>query len=108
MKQIIEEYCRLLEEYLNGSSTGYEWIRKFLRFYGPDHRQMEEELYQVLDTLWGDVESFVPLEDRYRELSKHKPNFYLNDVLFRERAEVAYNELKRLAKKSETSCDDVS
>ena len=107
MKQVIEDYCRLLEEYLNGSSTGLEWIKKFLKFYGSDNRQMDEELYNVLDVLWGEVESYQPDEELYRRLAKEKPGFFLNESLFHERAEVAYRELKRLSKKLEASSGEM-
>jgi hypothetical protein len=76
----IADYELLLEQFLSGEIPVEEFQATYLNRF-KDEGQMDEELFELLDKLFGDVDSFTT----DLKLRTQNPHFYLDEAQLRQR-----------------------
>jgi hypothetical protein len=88
---VASDYAALLRGYLSGGLPLEEFSAKFFRRF-KNEQHLGEELYCVLDELFGDLDSVT--EDP--QLLSDRPEFYLNEQSLRKKLEVAVRRLTEI------------
>ena len=83
-----QDYRLLLERYLSGELTVERFQSMYLDRFKTEQQRLDEPLFELLDGLFGDVDSFT----KDPELLAENPNFYLDEERLRE-------EVRRVVKK---------
>lgn len=89
-KELPAEYGQLLGQFVNGGLQVEEFQENFLRRFKQERRPMNEEIFDLLEGVFGDVDSF----SRNRGLLAKRSEFYLNEQQLRERAKTAWTQLQ--------------
>lgn len=82
------DYKHLLEKFLAESMTVDEFQSAFLAQF-KDEEQLDERVYEILDELFGDIDSFT----RDSSLLASSPSFYLDEQQLRKKVQMALSRL---------------
>lgn len=89
MKEISQEYELLLEKFLDGTMPVDEFQRVYLDRFKNEQRSLDDALYEVLEGVFGDVDSFTTDQ----QLLAENPDFYLDEPQLREKIRQASTHL---------------
>jgi hypothetical protein len=92
VSEIVADYVELIEKFLQKSVSATEFKRLFLKQFKCEVRALSEAQYQILDTLFGDVDSLSFDE----ALIASNPDFYIDEGELFRRAQRAALLLKDL------------
>lgn len=92
MKVVRLEYIDLVSKYLGGELSASEFQDLYISKFKKQMDFLDENLYCVLDELFGDVDSYTTDE----HLLKKDPDFYLDEKGLKEKAEKALAQLIEL------------
>lgn len=81
MSNIASDYKSLCDQFLGGGLSAKEFQENYLEFFKSEKRNLDAPLYDILDNLFGDVDSYTTDP----ELLHLKPDFYLDEARLRER-----------------------
>ena len=91
MSNPLVDYASLLEQFLSGAMPVEEFQATYLdRFKG--ERSLEEPLFELLDELFGDIDSFTTDS----QLLAENPDFYLNEAKLRQKVRRTVERLSHL------------
>ncbi len=93
MTGIIEDYSTLISAFVNGNMASDVFRSTYLAKFKAEQRQLADNLYEELDTLFGDVDAFTKDD----VLLASNPVFYINDAELRRRASNALTALQDLS-----------
>jgi len=71
----LTSYSKLISNFLDGNLSAVQFSDRFVQRFKSDSGPMSEELFLLLDELFGDAESFTLNPALLRE----KPGFYLDE-----------------------------
>ncbi len=91
------ECIALLDGYLSGKITAKDFQERFFAIFQVLPKSTNDDLFTILDQLFGDTEVFVPDPEMYEELSQERPGWYLDESQFRAGAAIALDKLKAYA-----------
>ncbi len=91
MNGMLLDYEQLVERFLSGALSAEEFRSTYLNRFKQEE-QMGEPLYEVLDELFGDADSFTS----DRELLADDPEFCLDEARFRDKVRKAATRLAAL------------
>lgn len=91
-----EDYQDLLDRYIRGEFSVQEFQTRYLNRFKNEDRQLDDELFAILDELFGDVDAFSGDPMVRVELQSKTPGFYLDENQLRERVIRASREIGRL------------
>ena len=97
MSQDISHYLSLLKQFLENQLSADAFQSQYLEMFKHDNRPLDSALFNILDTLFGDIDSFVSDPGLRSELESQTPGFYLDEPTLRRRVSDAYAELKHHA-----------
>ena len=97
MSQDISHYLSLLKQFLDNRLSVETFQSEYLEMFKHDDRPLDSALFNILDTLFGDIDSFVSDPGQRSELESQTPGFYLDEPALRRRVSEAYVELKHYA-----------
>ena len=100
MSQDISQYLSLLKRFLDNQLSAEAFQSEYLDIFKRDDRLLGSALFNTLDTLFGDIDSFVSDPGLRSELESQTPGFYLDEPTLRRRVSDAYAELKHYAEHS--------
>jgi hypothetical protein len=108
MSSVYQDYGLLLKQFLQGEMSAEEFQIAYLHQFKNESRQFDEALFEVLDTLFGDVDAFCADPDKRAELDAQIPGFYLDESELRQRVAHASEQLAALQQDAlrETSTND--
>jgi hypothetical protein len=75
------DYRLLLERFLGGELTAERFQSTYLERFKTEQRRLDEPLFELLDGLFGDVDSFTT----DLNLLAENPSFYLDEDRLREK-----------------------
>ena len=88
------ECIALLDRYLNQEITAKDFQERFFAIFKVLPKSTDDDLFTILDQLFGDTEAFESDPELYQGLSEERPGWYLDESQFRERAAIALSKLK--------------
>lgn len=91
MNDVRGEYPDLLEKFLAGDLSAQQFQKLYLEKFKREQRRVGDELYDLLQEAFGDVDSFTTDAD----LIKQDPDFYLNEQRLREKIRLIASQLPR-------------
>lgn len=91
MSNALVDYRSLLEQFLNGAMPVEEFQATYLDRF-KNEGQLDEPLFELLDEIFGDVDSFTTDQ----QLLAENPGFYLDEVGLREKVRNVVNRLSAL------------
>jgi Bacterial self-protective colicin-like immunity len=91
MSDVYSDYRILLNRFVEGAISPEEFQSAYLSRFKNEDKILDEPLFDLLDSLFGDVDAFT----NDLELLTENPGFYLDEVALREKTAQA---LKKLAK----------
>jgi hypothetical protein len=94
MKDICQEYELLCEKYLAGAMPVEEFQTVYLDRFKNEQRSLDEALYELLEGIFGDVDSFTTDQ----ELLAENSGFYLDELQLREKVRQASIRLVELTR----------
>lgn len=97
MSQDISQYLSLLKHFLDNQLSAEAFQFEYLDMFKHDDRPLDSALFSILDTLFGDIDSFVSDPGLRSQLESQTPGFYLDEPSLRRRVSDAYTELKQYA-----------
>lgn len=90
MSEVRADYLALIDWFVDGAISVEEFQARYLELFKTETRLLTEGLFELLDGLFGDVDSFT----KDPELLAARPDFYLDEPKLRERARVAADILR--------------
>jgi Bacterial self-protective colicin-like immunity len=87
------QYLSLLKRFLANEVSAEEFQAAYLGIFKHENRQLDPSLFSILDTLFGDVDSFVSDPELRAELELQNPDFYLDEAELRHKVLDAYERL---------------
>ncbi|MDC6171319.1 colicin immunity domain-containing protein [Paucibacter sp. XJ19-41] len=96
MNSFLVDYGLLLEQFLHGAISVEEFHTTYLDRFKNEAEQLNEPLFELLDELFGDVDSFTTDQ----QLLTDSPGFYLDEVRLREKVQLAAVRLSTLKAQS--------
>ena len=84
-----DEYLSLITSYIDGRIDAKSFSRMYLEKFKNEISELPEDSFEILDRLFGDVDSYTDDED----LSASMPSFYLSAEQLKEQAAMAAAEL---------------
>jgi hypothetical protein len=96
MKSATNEYKSLLERFLSGGMTGEQFQLAYLDKFKSETTNLDEDLYELLDALFVDVDAFVPDPELLAQLQAERPGFYLDERSLRDRVSEVVRRLDQL------------
>ncbi|GAB3408840.1 colicin immunity domain-containing protein [Massilia agilis] len=96
MSNVAQDYRDLLQRFLSNQLEAQEFQTAYLEKFQNEKRHLSEELYEVLDALFGDVDAFCPDPELLAKLNADLPGFYLSEPVLRTRVERAFALLANL------------
>lgn len=97
MSYDISHYLLLLKQFLDNQMSAEAFQSVYLDTFKRDDRPLDSVLFNILDTLFGDIDSFVSDPGLRCELEAQTPGFYLDEPTLRRRVSEAYAELQHHA-----------
>jgi len=88
------EYKLLLERFLGGETSAEQFQAIYLHRFKNETRKLDEALFELLDSLFGDVDAF----STDTQLLAEKPEFYLDKARLQEKVRQAALRLSELSK----------
>lgn len=98
MKPALEDYRLLLERFLHKEMSAKQFQTEFLDKFKNETRQLDLALFDLLDTLFGDVDSFCSEPELLAALQAETPGFYLDEQSLRNRVFSAWQSLLQLTR----------
>lgn len=86
------EYEDILGRFLEGTISAEEFQRAFLGQFKNENRHLNDQLFELLDGLFSDVDAFTTDP----ELVAENPRFYLDEAMLREKTSHALKQLIQL------------
>lgn len=108
MSTIAEDYKDLLQSFLSGHLTPQAFQAAYLEKFKGEDRALSEELFQLLDGLFGDVDAFCPDPGLLVRLQTEVPDFYLDEASLRKRVQEVSSRLVALAKQPDGTAGNTS
>ncbi len=96
MNDALNDYMHLLKQFVDDEMSPAAFQREFLRMFKTEMRQLDPAVFDILDNLFGQVDSFQPDPVLFAELEKEYPGFYLDERGVREAVAGAYGQLRGL------------
>lgn len=90
MTSITDDYLCTLKDFIEGRLSVSEFEASYLAKFKNEVREMDELTFEVLDSLFGDVDAFT---DDSALLSEN-PEFYIDENQLRSRVSQAISQLK--------------
>lgn len=103
MQTIYDEYIDLLNSYLIGSINAETLQRDYIEKFKTEIRPMSDNLYEILDTFFADIDAFCPDPILLIELKKTKVGQYLNEKELHERIKITVKLIEKI-KSQEGKC----
>jgi hypothetical protein len=91
MHNALIDYGSLLAQFLSGTMPVEEFQATYLERF-KNEGQLDGPMFELLDDLFGDVDSFTVDQ----QLLAENPNFYLNEASLREKVRSVANRLAAL------------
>ena len=82
---ICDKYKLMLDRFLSGEICVHEFQERYLASFKSEVQRLDVDLYEVLQKVFGDVDSYTEDPD----LLVTNPSFYLNEVALRKRIQEA-------------------
>lgn len=96
------DYISLLQRFIQGDLPADAWQRQYLNMFKQETRCLSEPLFELLDRLFGDVDSFCGDPTARKELEATYPGFYLDESELRLRVVQAAEALRALQRSALT------
>lgn len=96
MSAAMGEYRQLLEIFFRRGISAEEFQRAYLEKFKNEIRTFDESLFNLLDELFGDVDSFCADPRTLATLQAEAPEFYLDEQSLRDRVSEALQRLSRI------------
>jgi Bacterial self-protective colicin-like immunity len=97
MSSVIDDYAALVERFVHGGLSGDAFQTEYFERFKNETRELTEPAYQVLQTLFAEVDAFVADPDLRAALLAEDPNdVQLDEDGLRECARRALGELRAL------------
>jgi hypothetical protein len=96
MNDALNDYMHMLKRFIDGEMSPAAFQRDFLRMFKSEMRQLDPAVFEILDKLFRDVDSFQPDPVLFSELEQEYPGFYLDERGVREAVAGAYGQLRGL------------
>jgi len=93
MSSDVSHYLSLLKRFLGNELSAERFQAAYLDMFKRENRQLAPDLFEILDTLFGDVDSLVLDPELRSELESQNPGFYLDEAALRRRVSDAYMKL---------------
>ena len=93
MNSDVSPYLYLLKRFLDNALSAEGFQAAYLDMFKHENRQLDPALFEILDALFGDVDSFVLDPELRSELESQNPGFYLDEIALRRRVSDAYMKL---------------
>lgn len=100
MSDAYTDYGLLLHDYLAGALSAEEFQRAYLEHFKNENRELDDDLFEVLDELFGAVDAFCADPELLAELCVAKPGFYLDEKALRAKVAQASQRLASLHKQT--------
>jgi len=81
MDDVISDCRLLLQQFLSGAMGVDEFQTTYLNRFKKEEREYSEPLYEILDEIFGDVDSYI----KDQQLISEKPGFYLDEKGLKEK-----------------------
>ena len=92
MSDVYTDYGLLLKRFLNGAISIEAFQRAYLGRFKNERRKLDEDVFDLLDELFGDVDAFTTAP----ELLSENPGFYLDETALRKKVTQAAKRLAEL------------
>jgi|LZQP01.1.fsa_nt_gb hypothetical protein len=89
MSSVKDDYVRIMQDFLQQIMPASEFVTRYLAMFKNEIRDLDEDEFEILDEVFGDVDSYTIDADLLAE----DPCFYLNDRQLREKVAVAIKKL---------------
>jgi hypothetical protein len=96
---VAQDYRELLDRFLEGDMSASEFQQKYLEKFKAETRWLGSPLFELLDGLFGDVDSFVADPKLLAELQATIPDFYLDEQSLRDRVAEVSRQLSEMERK---------
>jgi len=95
MRSDTGKYLSLMSEFLSDEMPVVDFQTSYLHVFKNESEQLDSASFKILDTLFGDIDSFVLDPELRAELESQNPGFYLDEATLRRRVADAYTELQK-------------
>jgi hypothetical protein len=85
MNSTAGEYRFLMDRYLHGELSAEDFQLAFLEKFKKETRRLNDDLFGLLDELFGDVDAFCADPKILAELQAETPGFYLDEQSLKKR-----------------------
>ncbi len=89
MYNIYTDYRMLLNRFIDGSISPEDFQNEYLSRFKNEKRKLDQPLFELLDSLFGDVDAFTS----DKELLAENPGFYLDEVALRKKITQAFKKI---------------
>lgn len=91
------DYQELLCRYLEGAVSSREFQNLYLEKFKTENRRLPEDVFDVLDALFADVDAFCPDAGLLAELNRENPGHCLDEQALRHSVGQARERLKEIS-----------
>ena len=84
-----DDYARMMQDFMQGAMSTTEFVTGYLKKFKNETRELDEEEFEILDELFGDIDAYTP----ETSLIVENPNFYIDERQLRERVAMAIKKL---------------
>lgn len=92
MESVIEDYLRLLNEFIAGGATANAFRDKYVELFKGECRELDNLVYEVLEEIFGDCDAFS--DDC--SLILQNPEFYIDELTLKKKVIFCRDKLLRL------------
>lgn len=93
MSSDVGHYLSLLKRFLDNELSAEGFQEGYLDMFKHENRQLDPALFEILDTLFGDIDSLILDPELRSELESQHPGFYLDEAALRRKVSDAYMKL---------------
>lgn len=98
-----DDYGGLIRRFIDGEVSAEDFQKRYLDLFKRESRVLNEQLFQLLDRLFADIDAYCGDPKLREELRKVHPTFHLDEEELRQRAVKAFEELRILMARHKTS-----
>jgi Bacterial self-protective colicin-like immunity len=84
-----DDYTRMMHSFIQGAMPTTEFVHTYLDKFKAETRELDEDEFEILDELFGDVDAYSPDPSLIAE----NPSFYIDEPQLRERVAMAIKKL---------------
>jgi hypothetical protein len=89
------KYLSLMSKFISNEMSTVDFQTSYLDLFKNESEQLDSASFEVLDALFGDIDSFVLDPELRAELESQNPGFYLDEPALRRRVADACRELRK-------------